>query len=258
MGLTFDNVTVAGAVADLIAAAKVRRRSRVVFANAHVLNCTATDPAYRRTVASADMIYADGSGLAIAARLAGRALADNVNGTDLLPLLAAAAQKASTGIFLLGGAPGRAQASLETLAGLGHGRAMAGAHHGFIAPGSAAEQSVIDTINASGAAIVLVGMGVPLQDQWIERNAHRIDAPVLIGVGGLFDFFSGSVTRAPAILRAAGLEWCWRLAQEPRRMWRRYIIGNVRFLARACRHAMICRRDAGTIPATASSRPVAH
>ena len=76
-------------------------------------------------------------------------------------------------------------------------------------------------------------MGVPLQDQWIERNQHRITVPVLVGVGGLFDFFSGRVSRAPGLLRTLGLEWTWRLAQEPKRMWRRYIIGNAAFLARA-------------------------
>jgi exopolysaccharide biosynthesis WecB/TagA/CpsF family protein len=84
-------------------------------------------------------------------------------------------------------------------------------------------------------------MGVPMQDQWIAANAHRLNAAVLIGVGGLFDFFAGRVERAPVALRGRGLEWIWRLAQEPGRMWRRYILGNPLFLAAALREALNTR-----------------
>lgn len=233
LGLALANVTLDAAASDLVAAAKSRQQTRVVFVNAHVVNEAWRDPAYRSTVATADCRYADGSGLAIAARLAGRRLADNVNGTDLLPLLAAEAVRHGATLFLLGGAPGAAAGSASTLAAQGFPHAIAGTHHGFFEKGSADEDQVIARINASGASILLVGMGVPLQDQWIERNAHRIRVPVLVGVGGLFDFFSGRVSRAPAMLRTLGLEWTWRLAQEPKRMWRRYIIGNATFLARA-------------------------
>ena len=233
LGLAIDNVDLDRAAADLAASAKSGRRHRVIFVNAHVMNCAWADPAYWATVVSADCRYADGSGMAIAARLAGNALADNVNGTDLLPLLAVEAVRKGVSIFLLGGAPGTAAGSAATIAAQGFPHAIAGTHHGFFAPGSADENRVIERINASGAAILLVGMGVPLQDGWIECNAHRIKVPVQVGVGGLFDFFSGKVSRAPALLRTLGLEWTWRLALEPRRMWRRYIIGNAAFLGRA-------------------------
>ena len=233
LGLPMENVRLADAASDLIEAGREGRQIRVVFANAHVMNCAAADPAYRQTVASADWRYADGSGLAIAARLAGNYLADNVNGTDLLPLLAAQAVRGNATMFLLGGAPGAAAGSASTLAARGFPQAIAGTHHGFFEKGSVDEDRVIAQINASGASVLLVGMGVPLQDQWIERNAHRLQVPVLVGVGGLFDFFSGKVTRAPEMLRTLGLEWTWRLALEPRRMWRRYLLGNGVFLARA-------------------------
>ena len=233
LGLSIDNVGLDRAAADLATSAKSGRRNRVIFVNAHVMNCAWADPAYWATVASADCRYADGSGMAIAARLAGVALVDNVNGTDLLPLLAAEAVRKGVSIFLLGGAPGAAAGSAATVAAQGFPHAIAGTHHGFFAHGSVEEDRVIERINASGAAILLVGMGVPLQDGWIERNAHRIKVPVQVGVGGLFDFFSGKVSRAPAVLRTLGLEWTWRLALEPGRMWRRYLIGNAGFLARA-------------------------
>ena len=78
---------------------------------------------------------------------------------------------------------------------------------------------------------MLVGLGVPLQDQWLAANEHRLNAPVTIGVGGLFDYFAGSVSRAPHWLRIIGMEWIWRLMLEPRRLARRYLIGNANFCA---------------------------
>ena len=237
LGLTFANISLSDASTELVEAASAGRRLRAVFVNAHVMNSAWSDRAYWRTVASANLRYADGSGMAIAARMAGKAFADNVNGTDMLPLLCAEALRAGKTVYLLGGVPEAAAGSVANLTAMGFGGAIAGAHHGHFAKGGAEETDVIDAINASGASVVLVGLGVPLQDQWIEANAGRLTAPVLVGVGGLFDFFSGRASRAPQLLRTLGLEWTWRLALEPRRMWKRYIIGNVTFLARSAREA---------------------
>jgi putative colanic acid biosynthesis UDP-glucose lipid carrier transferase len=242
-GIPCANQTLAGAATDLATAAAAGRPLRVLFLNAHVVNCCNRDQAYRRTVASADRIYADGSGMAIAARLVGQRFVDNVNGTDLFPQLCKEAVARGTTIFLLGGKPGIADAAAATISAHGLGAAIAGTHHGYFAHGSAEEEAVIRTVNASGAGILLVGMGVPQQDQWIERNRHRLTPAVLIGVGGLFDYFSGRIPRAPHALRSVGLEWAWRLAQEPGRMWRRYLIGNVTFLAAAIAAAR-ARRNA--------------
>ncbi len=109
---------------------------------------------------------------------------------------------------------------------------IAGAHHGYI-DSPADTQAAIDEINASGASILLVGMGVPVQDLWIARNFDALRTPVVVAVGGLFDFFSGNVSRAPTLLRSIGCEWIWRLLQEPGRLWSRYLIGNVAFILRA-------------------------
>ena len=232
-GLNFADTTVAAASQSLVDAARAKQIQRVVFANAHVINEVTTRADYRAVVETADRIYADGSGLAIAARLLGTPLADNVNGTDLFPRLAADAMAAGVKIFLLGGRPGVAEAARARMTGFGLGEAIAGAAHGYFTPDSADETAAIAAVNASGADIVLVGMGVPLQDEWIARHAHRLNAPVLAGVGGLFDFFAGTVERAPHAFRVAGCEWVWRLASEPRRMARRYLLGNVVFLAHA-------------------------
>ena len=236
--MNISNMTLDAAVRDMVDAALERRRLRIAFVNAHVVNTAAARPAYGRVVASADRIYADGSGMALAAKLCGRPLLDNVNGTDMFPLLCAAAAKAGITIFLLGGRPGVTERAAAAVADRGFGRAIAGTHHGYVRRGGQEEREAVDAINASGASIVLVGMGVPTQDIWVARNADKIGAPVVAGVGGLFDFFAGSVSRAPLWLRSHGLEWTWRLAQEPRRMAGRYLLGNVAFIGRAAFHAL--------------------
>ncbi len=252
-GLAIENTTVAAATSSWIDAARRRRKLRAVFVNAHVVNEMAANSDYRAVVASADRLYADGSGLALAARFAAEPLRDNVNGTDLFPALAAAAASAHVKIFLLGGRPGIAEAARQHMVGFGLGGAIVGTHHGYFAPGSADEDAAIAAANASGADIVLVAMGVPMQDQWIARHAHRLDASVLAGVGGLFDFFAGKIERAPHLMRVVGCEWVWRLLLEPRRMARRYLLGNVNFIALAlidaAWHRAGKRRASALVPA---------
>ena len=237
-GFQIDNTSLEQAASSLAHAARDGRRTRVVFANAHAVNTAMVSPVYHATVATADRIYADGSGMAVAARLSSKPLAANVNGTDLFPLLCRDAKARGVTIFLLGGKPGVAEASAATVAGFGMGGVIAGTHHGYFARGGAEEDSVIEKINASGASIVLVGMGVPVQDTWLQLNAWRIDAPVTAGVGGLFDFFSGTISRSPKAMRTLGCEWMWRLALEPRRMAGRYLVGNAIFIGHSVREAV--------------------
>lgn len=231
-GFAFRNTTIDGAVDEMLFAARARRKTQVVFVNAHVINTAAHDEAYRAVLARADLCLADGSGMAIAARAAGTPFVSNTNGTDVFPVLCREAVRAGRKIFLIGGREGVAERAATTIRAAGYGEAIAGSHHGYFKAGSAEEDAAIAAINASHADIVLVAMGVPVQDAWIARHAHRIDAPVLAGVGGLFDFFAGNVSRAPEAVRAIGMEWAWRLALEPRRLWKRYILGNAEFLGR--------------------------
>jgi exopolysaccharide biosynthesis WecB/TagA/CpsF family protein len=232
-GLPFENKTLAAAVADTLAAARIGERRQIVFANAHVINTAAGDARYAQVLADADYRLSDGSGMAIAAKLCGLPFVANTNGTDFFPLLCREAAAEGVKIFLLGGAPKVAALAADTIAAAGFGAAIAGTHHGYFKPGSAEEDAAITAVNSSGASIVLVGMGVPTQDVWIANNKHRLTAPVAAGVGGLFDFFAGRVSRAPMKMRALGLEWCWRLLQEPGRLWQRYLVGNITFLSRA-------------------------
>jgi len=217
----------------IVARVNARQRSTINFVNAHCINVERSDPAYREALSASDLLLPDGIGIEMAAKMAGQTLDDNLNGTDLYPELCREAQEEGVGIYLLGGEPGVAHAAADWTADRFPALRIAGAQDGYFAPED--EDALIERINASFAGIVLVGMGVPLQEKWIARNRHRINAPVVMGVGGLFDYYSGRIPRAPKAVRALKSEWIWRLAMEPRRMAKRYLLGNVVFLA----HAMV-------------------
>ena len=211
-------------------------RRTVFFLNAHCANIRAGNASYAAALARADYVLPDGIGVELAARMQGRRLAANLNGTDLTPRLLRLAARWGMSVFLVGGTPGTADAAAQRLCLDIPGLRIAGTRDGFA--GAARPEEAIDEINASGADIVLVAMGVPQQELWIDEHRHLIDAPLVLGVGALFDFLAGNVRRAPAWVRRRRMEWAWRLAMEPRRLAKRYLVGNAAFLARAASHAV--------------------
>lgn len=209
-------------------------RRRVAFMNAHCFNLMAADRRYAAAVHSADLALPDGSGVSIAAKMSGRPLKANLNGTDLVPELLARAARQGKSVFLFGGKPGTAKAAARELSLKNPGLRIVGVLDGYGQADN--EEAVVARMNASKADIVLVALGVPKQELWLHRNAHRLHADLTMGVGACLDFIAGNVSRAPRVLRKTGGEWIWRLGLEPRRMARRYLVGNVAFLARAFRN----------------------
>ncbi len=241
-GLTLVRSERAAVARDIVSMAAHGDCATIQFINAHCVNVLEHDAAYRAALTAADYLLPDGSGLAIAARLAGVEMGENLNGTDLFPQICAEAAAAGVAIFLLGGQPGIAAAAAKTMRKRFPRLRIAGARHGYW---TVAEQpGVIAEINESGAAILLVGLGVPRQEKWIASVRTDLLPAVVMGVGGLFDYYSGVIPRAPRLLRVTGLEWVWRLMQEPRRLFLRYVLGNPVFLTGALRHAMAVREVA--------------
>ena len=227
LDLSLLDSTTQGAVDLLLAPG----RRTAFFINAHCCNVMHRDRAYMTAVRCADVLLPDGIGIALAARMTGQRLAGNLNGTDLVPALLTQAAKTGKSVYLFGGTPGTADAAAAALIHRIPHLRIAGTRDGF--DGAQDTDAVVAAINASGADIVLVALGVPMQEIWIHRNAHRLNAQLVTGVGAALDFLAGNVSRAPRWLRKARSEWVWRLAQEPRRLARRYLAGNVTFLARA-------------------------
>lgn len=244
-GLSLVNGSKAEVAQALIAQVRSERMTTVSFINAHCINVARRDPAYRAALAASDLLLPDGSGVAIAARLAGVPIGDNLNGTDLFPELCARAAATGTSIYLLGAIPGAAAASAAAMQARYPGLIVAGTRNGYfdMADGDA----LIAEINASGAGLLFVGLGVPRQERWIAAHRQLLQVPVVLGVGGLFDYYSGRIPRAPAALRQVGCEWLWRLAQEPRRLAGRYIAGNFDFLVHCVEHAAARRQVGGQL-----------
>ncbi|RKT44268.1 WecB/TagA/CpsF family glycosyltransferase [Thiocapsa rosea] len=234
-GVPIVNTTMPEAVDWIAARAVGGDPALLAFVNPDCLNIAYVDAEYRRILLDAARVLPDGIGIHIGCRMLGVALQANVNGTDLFPQLCERAAQTGLGLFLLGARPGIAEAVAANMQAQFPGLRIDGVQDGYFDP--ADEDAVIDRINASGAAILLVAFGVPRQEKWLARNHARLTLPVRMGVGGLFDFYSGRIPRAPVWMREIGLEWTWRLMQEPGRMWRRYVIGNPLFLYRVWRQA---------------------
>jgi N-acetylglucosaminyldiphosphoundecaprenol N-acetyl-beta-D-mannosaminyltransferase len=226
-----DNVSLEEALSSILASPPEGRASLVHFVHPHALNTAFTDGALREQLARADLVLPDGIGLRLAARVLGVSLRHNLNGTDLLPVLCARAAQEGIPLVLVGAAEGIAEACRERLLAATPGLRIPIAHHGYLDHDTS--RALAGRIGALGRVIVLVGMGTPLQERW--AHAHLADLPecTALTVGGLFDFFSGRMPRAPLALRELGLEWAFRLAQEPRRLGKRYLLGNPLFLTLA-------------------------
>lgn len=233
-GININNITMENAIDSIIEATKNAQTQASAkigyFVNVNSFNIAMGNARLKHMINSADWVFADGSGVRLAAKYKGIALQDNVNGTDMLPLLCQAAVKANKSIYLMGAQADVARTAANNLQKQFPGLRIAGTQHGYFK----AEQTdqVINRINSSNADILLVGMGSPVQEQWLHHNADKLNCSAALAVGGLFDFFSGRIPRAPIWMRELGMEWIWRLLQEPKAKFHRYVIGNPLFLYR--------------------------
>jgi N-acetylglucosaminyldiphosphoundecaprenol N-acetyl-beta-D-mannosaminyltransferase len=230
LGIRIDNLNMTEALDWIAHKLNSEGQAMVCMTNAHCANVSCLDPAYYQALQSAGLNLADGVGIRIAGKLKSTPIRQNVNGTDLFPRLCALLQGTDKGIYLLGGLPGVPEGVARWITGHFPDTSIAGCRNGYFKPED--EPEIARAIRDSGASILFVAMGVPHQELWIQRNLGKTGVRVALAVGGLFDFYSGRIPRAPEWMREVGIEWTYRLIQEPGRMWRRYLIGNWTFLVR--------------------------
>jgi N-acetylglucosaminyldiphosphoundecaprenol N-acetyl-beta-D-mannosaminyltransferase len=219
-------------VGTLVAWGEGAAQRKVHYVNVHAMNVAERDLSFRSALRRADLVFCDGFGVKWGARLAGVHIPHRMTPPDWVDDFAAAAADARQPIFALGDEPGIAGSFLRVLQARHPRLVTAGSHHGFFLKSGTENDAVIDTINASGAGHLLVGFGMPLQERWIEENAHRLAPRVLISVGALFRWHTGAERRAPRWVTDRGLEWLIRFTRHPVRHFRRYAIGNPQFLLR--------------------------
>jgi len=230
-GLEFDNLKMTDAVNVTKEIVASNAKETVFFVNPDCLNKIFKDTGYFEVLKSADYVYPDGIGINIACKMIKNPLKENVNGTDMLPFLCRMCAEHDYGMYLLGGKPEVAEKMAAKLKTQYDNLRIVGGADGFFDHETQSRQ-IIDQINAAKPDILLVAFGAPMQEKWISKYKDAIDCKVFMGVGGLFDFYSGNIRRAPKWMREMGLEWVYRLLQEPGRMWKRYIVGNPLFIFR--------------------------
>ncbi|GIU17417.1 hypothetical protein TUM4261_37000 [Shewanella sp. c952] len=257
-GITLDNWTMSDLLNDIkqVCQTSSSKLQQYSFVNADCLNISCNNEAYRSSLKQSKRIFADGIGVRLACLSKGHPLRDNLNGTDIFPRLCELAAEQQLSLFLLGGEEGVAAATAENMLQQYSNLKIAGVHNGYFDMSSDSEENnqVVAQINQSNADILLVAMGAPRQESWLEDNKPQLNCSVGIGVGGLFDFYSNRIKRAPSWLRQIGMEWTYRLLQEPSRMWQRYIVGNPIFIYRVWRENRQLKKVKTTLPQAAKAK----
>jgi N-acetylglucosaminyldiphosphoundecaprenol N-acetyl-beta-D-mannosaminyltransferase len=226
LGVKYHNVSFAQAVESAGHLFTQERKSVIFFLNLDCLSKAVKDPEYRNILNDATLVLPDGVGLKVATRLFGGMMRENCNGTDISPVLMKAAAKEGWPIYFLGGKEGVAQRAAENVRNFIPGIKIVGSHSGYFSD----EEKVIKAINDSGAAMLFVAFGAPLQEKWIARNRQKLNPKVCLGVGALLDYMSGEILRAPRTMQMLHLEWLWRVFIDPKRMFQRYIINGFGFM----------------------------
>ncbi|HWP26989.1 MAG TPA: WecB/TagA/CpsF family glycosyltransferase [Xanthobacteraceae bacterium] len=235
MGVPVSVATTEQALAYLDDRLQRRVPTRVAFFNANTSNVAAAQP--RLAAALQDfVVFCDGIGADIASWvLHGSAFPDNLNGTDFVPLFLRSTRHALR-VFVLGSRPDVLQRAVAAFRHQAPQHEYVGSHHGYFQPDEV--PAIVERIKNLQADVLLVALGTPLQEFWLADHFAATQCRMGIAVGGLLDFVSEEKPRAPLWVRRIRMEWVYRLMLEPGRMWRRYIIGNVRFMARLARAAL--------------------
>jgi N-acetylglucosaminyldiphosphoundecaprenol N-acetyl-beta-D-mannosaminyltransferase len=232
-GIEFDNVTMKEAVAAIARMAQKSAAPRIVCtANLDHLATIRKDDDFRRVYENADFVVADGMPLVWLSRFSGVQLQERVAGSDLFWELGRASASTGMRLFFLGGQPCAAEEAADVLRVKFPGAQIVGTYCPPVGTLEDPQEDarICDMIVKAEPDVLLVGLGSPKQEKWIVAHKERLGVPVSIGVGAAFDMAAGKVRRAPVWVQRAGLEWSFRLLQEPRRLWKRYFGRDIPFL----------------------------
>ena len=207
---------------------KTHKLHTVVFLNPYIALEANNNPEVMDYINSSNMVVADGAGILIGARLLGSRISGRITGTDSMFSLAGLCANNGYGIYLLGSFPEVVSKATDALLAKFPNLKIVGKRDGYFATNE--EDLIVDEINKNGPDILFVCLGVPKQELWIKKHKARLNVPVIIGNGAALDFLAGRFKRAPEWAQIIGLEWFFRLIQEPKRLWRRYLIGNILFI----------------------------
>jgi N-acetylglucosaminyldiphosphoundecaprenol N-acetyl-beta-D-mannosaminyltransferase len=230
--LAVDRCTFAEALASIAGLVDRGRGGMVFTPNVDHVVMVGEDPAFQRAYAAADLSLADGMPVVWASHLLGQPVPEKISGSDLAPALMELAEVRGFRVYLLGGAPGVAELASRNLRRTHPRLQIVGTSSPRIDLSQPPElrRDVLAEIQRAAPDLVLVALGAPKQELWMHEARQALRPAVLLGVGASIDFLAGTARRAAPWVSAAGLEWLYRLAHEPRRLWRRYLLRGPRFL----------------------------
>lgn len=215
-------------------------KANILHANVHAINLAYQNSWLRSFFSSADIVFCDGAGVILGARILGNHIPQRITYADWLWQLADFSAEHGFSLFLLGARPGISEIAAKNLTKRFPNLKIAGTHHGYFdkAPQSNQNIAVIEKINQTSPDILLVCFGMPLQERWLQQNFDRLQVHVVLTGGAALDYVSGELKRAPQWMTNHGFEWLGRLLIEPKRLWRRYIMGNPIFLGRVIKQRL--------------------
>lgn len=233
LGIPVHSVTLDEAVERIRRALSQGVRGYVVTPNVDHLMRYHRNPRFRAAYNSAMLHVADGMPLVVASRLLGSPLPQRVAGADLLPALCSMATREGFSVFLLGGHDGVAEEASRRLRARFPGLKIAGTHTPPAQFGSDPRHgtAAVRAVNAARPDLLFVGLGSPKQELWVHQNWRRLNARIAVCCGAAIDYAAGARSRAPRWVQRFALEWAWRLLQEPRRLWRRYLVDDIPFFS---------------------------
>jgi N-acetylglucosaminyldiphosphoundecaprenol N-acetyl-beta-D-mannosaminyltransferase len=233
----FHKVRVNELIEFVTKAAKLDKKTVVGNVNVRAMNFAYEFPWYRDFLNKAELVFCDGFGVLLGAKLEGYSVQSvhRMTCPDYIENLALACEKQDVSLFLLAGKPAVVDKAIAKLKAIAPNLKIQG-HHGHFEKSGEENDCVIDKINKFQPGILYVGFGMPLQERWILDNINRIEARVFLPLGACLDFYTGSVYRGPTWMTDRGLEWLTRFFTEPQRLWERYIVGNPLFFYRLLKH----------------------
>lgn len=220
---------------------KAGERGYLCTVNVAILMMMRQDPRLQRFVDNAAMVVADGQPLIWGSRMLGRKLPERVAGVELVERLCERAAREGFGVYLLGGKREVVEKVAARFTAQFPGLKLSGVEDGYFKDDESRARA--DAVARSGAKILIAAMGVPRQELFIEEHWDHLGVPFAIGVGGSFDVLAGLRARAPALIQRIGMEWLFRLAQEPGRLWKRYLVTNAQFLYLMSREVLVRSSD---------------
>lgn len=228
LGVKIDKITMKEALERIESFLDKSKIHTIYTPNSEIMMAAQRDPQLKAILCQGDMVVADGAGVVLASRMLGLNLPEKVSGFDLVKNILKTSTNKEVSFFLFGGKPGIAEAAGEKILRSYPGIRIAGSHNGYFSEEE--EDAIIEKINSSNADFLLVALGAPKQEKWINEHKDRLKVKVCIGVGGTLDVLSGKTKLAPEFFRKNGLEWMYRLYKEPWRFKRMLDLPRFMFL----------------------------